>query len=505
MKWLILFICLFCFLEVHTQPLQLKGRIRCSNDTNNFSTRGAENILVVPTAIPSKSVPTSSDPPGFFLINTNVQKEILYDKAIKLYIITNCKTCKKESYTKFISIDQITYENGIPQVNLKTKYIKMLCDSTEFSPQAIDTFNFDIISSGDQDIKKTGWVASPALLNVLGFIPLPAMEIPQPDTIIVDTIPMEQIPPSNISFGKLLLNSTFMNSSTAGFNFSPSRNYSEAPFWNPASINLCEKKANISVSTNWRNQLKIASFLKFNNNFGTSIGFLNSYQSERSTFESDPDKEMYMDYSESFFKLNEYAIFIGASYKILKSASIGLTCKYISQKLRIPQELERSRYFEDEILQSTKYGVIHNLYKDACFDFDLSIAYSFNNTLNIGLNLMNLTNSSLIGGSFLANEDIPKINLFSIGAGISYKYQRFNFGTDILYHDQKIYNVSFGLNYVPFNMSLIEISYSPIFRVHSLSFKYRNFKISYINNQGNLVSRKVWFGPYLYSGFVKEF
>ena len=515
MKWIFLVFTFLSFIEGYTQTLQLKGRIRCSNDQDNLSTSGAENVLVVPSAIPSESVLTSSDPPGYYIIDTKVNKEVLYDRSIKLYIVTNCKTCLTKSITTFISSDQITYNNDKPQVNLKTKYLESLCDSVEFPSIVADTVLLGFHYQEDRDITNHPWIASPALLNIFKvFVAMddlpPTKPKPEPDSTVLERLFFDKMSNNEIRYGYFLLNSSFGNSSTAGFNFSPNRDFSESAFWNPSSIFLSHKKVNFSVTTNWRNQIKLSTFIKYKDKIGLSTGFLNSFQSEQRTIYIS-EMGNYDEINE-VFELNEYAFFLSPSFLINNSLSVSVTGKLFKQKFDNHQVIERTREYRNGVVEFANYKIIPERQEFSAFDMDLSFLYSLNNSMNFGLNFMNLFNSSLIGSNFLKNENPRRIEQFSIGAGVSYQYHRFSFGSDILFYRNSIYNIALGINFIPFDRSLIQMSFSAKEMVYSVSFKYHRFKLSYIDSQRLLKldsnSRGSFFiihQPYLFSSFTFDF
>jgi len=506
MKYIVVILLASWYFGCYSQTLQLKGRIRCSNDVNNLSTRGAENIIVVPSAIPKQAVATSSEPSGYYIIDTKIKKEALYDKSIKIYVVTRCKTCRAESISKFVSPDQITYENGIPQLILKTKYINNLCKNVEFTSIVLDTLMLDVYAQENRDIEKDGWVASPALLNLLMFVS--ALSPPEPDSTVNDVIPIDKLSAAEIRYGNFLLNSSFANSASAGFNFAPGRDFSEAAFWNPASIAQSDKRIYFSSTTNWRNQLKLSAFWKANDKIAFGLGFLDAYQREpRTVYSSEiaPGDE-----PGKMFRLNENALFLSASYHFVKSLSIGITGKYMKQNFDNPQFIQRTRDYINGALSNTTYAVIEEKYKYSAVDADISLSWAVNKSFNWGINLMNVMNTNLMGGNFLSGEDHIHIRQFAVGSGLLYRYHRLNLGTDVLFYNDKIYNISFGANFIPFDKSLIAASYSTKDNVWSLSFRYNRFRIGYVNNQGlfKLKSKNTPVTiekPYLYSSFVFDF
>ncbi len=73
----------FCCASMQAQHLIIKGRIRCINQAPS-STRGAENIVVVPAFKPSLSSITGTQPPGYFEFNTGMPLAKLQDKQVSV-------------------------------------------------------------------------------------------------------------------------------------------------------------------------------------------------------------------------------------------------------------------------------------------------------------------------------------------------------------------------------------------------------------------------------------
>src|ERR1035437_9233216 len=96
MKTTILFTALFAILvgTATAQEVIIKGTLRCVNN-GTTSTRGAVNIIIIPSFNPKAAVATTTTPQGFFQVNTGWDARDLRDKDITLYIITKCSNCKK--------------------------------------------------------------------------------------------------------------------------------------------------------------------------------------------------------------------------------------------------------------------------------------------------------------------------------------------------------------------------------------------------------------------------
>ena len=91
MKITILFIALFVSLlnGAIAQEVVIKGTLRCMNN-GTTSTRGAVNIIIIPSFNPKAAVATTTTPQGFFQVNTSWNTRDLKDKDVTLYIITKC-------------------------------------------------------------------------------------------------------------------------------------------------------------------------------------------------------------------------------------------------------------------------------------------------------------------------------------------------------------------------------------------------------------------------------
>ena len=72
MKTNIFLSCIFTFLlnTVTAQEVIIKGTLRCMNNGVATSTRGAVNIIIIPSFNPKAAVATTTTPQGFFQINT---------------------------------------------------------------------------------------------------------------------------------------------------------------------------------------------------------------------------------------------------------------------------------------------------------------------------------------------------------------------------------------------------------------------------------------------------
>ena len=96
---------------------------------------------------------------------------------------------------------------------------------------------------------------------------------------------------------------------------------------------------------------------------------------------------------------------------------------------------------------------------------------------------MNLAGTKLDADALPAKKKIvPVQQLRSFGLGLCYKWKQFNFGTDVLVIQSDLYDVSLGVNYIPFNNVLLSGGYA------SLGIRIKYFRLSYINDNDLLVN-----------------
>ncbi|MBC7886890.1 MAG: hypothetical protein H7Z13_03315 [Ferruginibacter sp.] len=467
---------------VQSQGLIIKGRLRCLNQNQN-STKGAENIIVVPTFMPSRATVTASRPSGYFEFNTGVPLSKLQDKMVTIYVVSRCTNCKEVAKRVFISEDQDRQNRNDTKhyVTVKDWMLNTNCQRAELYPLAADSIMRLIIKQPEQNLDNvssaTAIVGAPAFLNFLTTLTTVAgATFPSPAFTI------QTLQPGNINYGQFLLASPLMHSANTGFNFSPSRDMSEAVFWNPSAIANSKGTVNISLLTNVKNNGKLGGFFRINEKISLGGGAIYTMQDEfrPAVFKSNnitrnPDTVT--------MKLKEYAAFISPAYKINDKLSVGLTLKSIWQDFNNPDSL-----FVDNSGIGTFYDI---KIKKQHFDADISATYKVTNAFQVGLNLMNLAGTELYADAFVRKQaNIPVQNLRSLGLGFVYKWQRLNVGADLLFTEDAFYDASFGVNYVPFNNALLSAGLAVKQLSYSFAFRIKHFRIAYINDNNWLVNEK---------------
>ncbi len=478
---------------LYSQPLFIKGRVRCLNQSVN-SSKGAENIIVVPTFMPSKSSMTASAPPGYFEVNTGMTLQQLQDKQVNIYIISKCNNCKETVKRIFVSEDQDRQnrDGKVSYVTVKDWKVGKNCNEIELPPGKADSLLNAVMKQPGQSLKEitnaTALVGSPALLNLLTTLTSVLVPVPPATGIFIAT----ELFDGKINYGNFLFASAMTNTANTGFNFSPGRDMSEAVFWNPSSMTTSRTPYHISLFTNVKNNGKLSGYLKVNDKFSLGAGFIFTQQEEfrDSYFMRDPedDFETPKIIDSLIMKLKEYGAFISSAYKINNQLSLGLSVKSIWQDFNAPNLVD--------IQQDVNTGVVTNTFTDRAvnkqeFDVDFSVSYKVSNSFQMGLTAMNLAGTELYADAFTpVQKSIPFQNQRSFGLGLNYKWQRFNFGTDILFTQDDFYDASVGVNYVPFNDALISAGVALQQLSYSAAFRIKHFRIAYVNDNDYLVNEK---------------
>lgn len=492
MKRIMLCCCLIFlyYYYAECQGLIIKGKIKCMNQAPN-STKGAENVVVVPAFKPSRATVTASQPSGYFEFNTGVPVSKLQDKIVTVYVISRCANCKEITKRVFISEDQDRQNRNDTKhyVTVKDWMLSTHCQKAELVPFAADSVLNLVVKQPDQNLDKvsgaTALVGTPAFLNFLTTITPVLGVLPN-----AGTFQLQSLDPGKIKYGNFLLASPLIHSANTGFNFSPSRDMSEAAFWNPSAITQSNKPHNVSLFTNLKNNGKLGGFYRINEKISIAAGGIFTFQDERrkSIFVRTPIFSEYdtLGVDSTKMRLKEYAVFIAPVYKVNEDLSIGITLKSIWQNFNIPDKLLIDFIDNNEIGVFTDSAI-----KKQHFDLDISATYKVTNAFQAGVNLMNLAGTELYSDAFVPGQaTIPLQNQRALGLGLVYKWQRFNIGTDILFTADGLYDAAIGLNYVPFNNALLSAGIAVKQMSYSFAFRMKHFRIAYINDNGWLVNER---------------
>jgi hypothetical protein len=509
MKTILFFSVLFSVLAgtATAQNVIIKGTLRCTNNGVTTSTRGAVNIIIIPSFNPSASVATTTTPQGFFQINTGWDAKALTDKDVTLYIITKCSSCKRIQRV-FISEDLDKRNTDPNKMYVTVKGWKIIENCTQ--AELPDILSEQLLDSAHrlpaQDI--SGKAPGSEAMSPVSFINLfTKLVTPVAGGGNNGYYKAVSIPPGKIRYGNFLHSSPMTNTDNTGFNFAPSRNLSEAVFWNAAAIANSIKPNNVSLLANFKNNIKLSGYEQIAKNLYVGLGGIYTKQDQYrkvSFFQNDPAPNL-----TSFShreKLEEFAAFIAPVYKINNNISAGITFKSVWQKFNNPNKAAFVNNNGTQFFFKTDDTI-----SKQNFDVDLSLNYKITNFLQAGISVMNVAGSKLYADQFIADSaNQTYINQRAYGIGMSYKRGRLNVGVDALFTDKAFYDASIGINYVPFNYGLIAAGYAFKQESFSVSFRLKHFKIAYINDNNLVIndvkiSKSKLFDGKIYSGFVFDF
>lgn len=510
MKTVILFTSLFAIVTgtVKAQEVVIKGTLRCMNNGVTTSTKGAVNIIIIPSFNPKAAVATTTTPQGFFQINTGWNAKDLRDKDVPLYIITKCSTCKKIQRV-FISEDLDKRNTDPTKMYVTVKGWKILENCTQ--SELPDILSEQLLDSArrlpPQDI--SGKAPGSQAMSPVSFINLFQKLVAPVATANTGLFKTISIDPGKIRFGIFLHSSPMTNTDNTGFNFSPSRNLSEAVFWNAAAIAHSSKPNNISLLANFKNNIKLSGYQQISKNLYVGLGGIYTKQDQRRQLtvqkvgSTGTDDIFPVIRSE---KLEEFAVFLAPVYKFNNKISAGVTVKSIWQQFNNPNLIAMEQD------NRTNYNFfIDDTIKRQNFDVDVSFNYKITNSLQAGVSVMNVAGTKLYADMFIPDSAHQSyVNQRAYGVGLCYKIGRLNAGVDALFTDKEFYDASIGLNYVPFNNGLIAAGYAFNQQSFSVSFRLKHFKIAYINDNSLVindvkVAKSNIFDGKIYSGFVFDF
>lgn len=490
------------------QPLVLHGRVWCLNRPNANSTSGVENVIIIPGFLPQKSTLTVTNPKGYYEINTGIDARKLEGKTIRLYLISKCSQCGKVSNAVFVSSDQLEQKGSPPgYLPVDAWTLKSVCNTVELDPVKADAMLQTLLKQRNEDLNQltaaSALVAPTSLLNLI--------------TNLITSVPVQNVgnfvaqrflDAGKIRFGSFLFSSALFQTSNAGFNFSPSRNLSEAVFYNPSAIAYSPVANNISAFTNLKNIGKLSGYFALNKKLTLALGGIYTQQDEirRVAFKNQGGGGT-VSIDSFFLKAKEYAAFLSPVYKLNDKLSVAVTAKFLAQEFSAPDSLVMGQDGNGNAFNTffnrtvTKHAV----------DADVSFTYKVLPAFQIGINAMNVAGTKLYGQAFAAREqNRVEVKQRTLGVGFCYKRKRLNVGTDLLFTENEFFDATIGINYIPLNNVLLSGGVAVKQGSYSLAVRLKHFRISYIDDNGWMINEKrrgksVVTNGKIYSGFVVDF
>ena len=141
--------------------------------------------------------------------------------------------------------------------------------------------------------------------------------------------------------------------------------------------------------------------------------------------------------------------------------------------MQSPLGIIRTRDYYGGTIKNQEFSFIIQNNDVKKIDFDLSATLEPVPFLRLGMSLMNI-----LGTKFEINDD-QKQNLRALGIGATFQKKRVNIGGEIYVTENSKTIYQSGVNYIPFNHTLINIGFSSYHDKVMLGFNYRNLFYTY--------------------------
>lgn len=455
----------------YSSSVWIEGTITCREQGKIELERPAKCIIVMPKNTPEAAVITQDN--GFYAINLPIKDVI--DKRLTLSFFS--KSGLIDEKTKYVWYDEIKGKKRT--FKFATVCLKKECELVEDEGRCHQTqAHLEILRLRAEKPKKGSlW---PSFLGILGAAALagggaeagdaPAGNGPGPGPI-TEISDIRYITPRKIEDGKFLSYAFSAMPQNIGFLISPTRNIGDAVFFNTSAIAMSsygQLNASYGNFFNSHRYSQAGLALPFKGEFGLGLGFLFLHQEETRTAFTESNESL----SDSF-DTGELAIFLSGSKRLRNNLSIGLTAKYLSQSIEGPEKIMITTYSSGV---RTKSFIVSKA-EESFIDYDLSMTLKNTSSIQTGLSLMNIK-----GTKVLAN-DGKREKIRAVGIGASYKKKRMHLGSDVKLSENGDFDISAGINFVPFTNAKVSFGLGSAFDTLILGAEYMYFTYTFNRNE----------------------
>ena len=178
------------------------------------------------------------------------------------------------------------------------------------------------------------------------------------------------------------------------------------------------------------------------------------------------------------YALFENGLILSGAYRLSENLAFGLASKYLYQKFKVPEYVQRNSVFgyyesnpEEEYLIEVVDTTVANRISSDYLDFDASFSFDFSKGINLGGTLLGILGSKeYIEGEYVSNR--------GAGVGVTMFSDRLQYGMDVEYAKYTGFNSSVGLNYQYNNAIEISAGYLTKGQSIKLSVKYESLFLS---------------------------
>lgn len=448
-----------------SKTINIRGTTICRNKGDIEFEKTAKCVIVAPKDKMELNVVTYKN--GFFGINLSYNDIINKPLTINLYdyqgfLISKSKYIYDEKIIRMG--DSLVFKFGEIKIDKNcelieeeecikaTAYLQQLREK-KISKKEPPSFLFPVM----------GGVAS-ALVFSFTAVGGEGEGMGGPPASIIEILDIEYISKKENTDGRMFSLALDGVAGNPGFQFSPTRNISDAVFFNSSAIAFSPYNQ-VNILSDIDEFSLVSSTFNLSDAYGIGIGALYLDREENRTALTEINES-----ASSSFRSEEWGAFLSLSRKISNDMSVGLTVKYLSQSIEAPDKIEKRTIDPGNGELDIYYFLLKDKLEEEQYDFDISGTYQINKRFQFGLSVMN------IAGAELLTDDDEYFQLRSVGIGLSYKYRRVHLGTDIIAYQEGETDFSVGINIVPFSNAEINFGYGSAFQTIVAGAKYRILK-----------------------------
>ncbi|ALP53283.1 hypothetical protein Tel_09005 [Candidatus Tenderia electrophaga] len=455
--WLLL--ALMVCSHASAREIRLQGTVTCK-EQGDVGARPAQAVLVVPRQFVSQA--RLSDDQGLYVFDLPAARII--DQATTLHFRNAGQEIGQRT-------EQI-WESELRRFQDRYVYfpdtaeVEVPCKVAEDTPQVMQQQLALFSQQTEQARVLLDSSAAAGGATVLASLPSVAGAAAGGPALPGGVFSVVGLSPSDAVAGRLSSIALSAKTTAPGFAFAPTRNITDASFWNAAALALSLRRG-VNVASDFDEFSRLSLAAGVGDRYGLGIGVIKLKQEDRRTATLDIGTP----HTRSF-RFSETGVYLSGAARLNRDAdrplAIGITLKHMSQELDLARLGDQVTNLgpDDPTWDYNSVYVSKN-------DMDVSLNYRVNQHANIGLALMSLLNRKLTDGD--GNERDQR----AVGLGISIMQGRTHYGVDLIHREVEGSDIALGVNTVPFAHGHISAGYDSTYNNYSVGFGYYWFRYSY--------------------------
>lgn len=459
-RWgLALLVLLLACSQAMAREIRLQGTVTCK-EVGDVGARPARAILVVPQAFVNQA--QLSSPEGLYRIDLPASR--ILDRTTRLHFRNEDQAIGTQSTQIWESQVRLFNDNHVFFVD--TAEVEFPCAEAEADPgamqQQLSFFREEpeparaLLDAGAAG----GGAAVLASLPSFGGAAAGGPALPGGVFIVTG------LSPSDSKAGQLPALAMSAWGVHPGFNLAPTRNITDASFWNGAALALSLRRA-VEVMSDFDEFSRFSIAVPIGERYGVGVGVIRLSQEDRRTATLDIGAT----HTRSF-ELKETGVFVSAGVRLNRDAdhplAVGVTLKHLSQDLELAQLGDQVTNLgpDDPSWAPTRQDISKN-------DMDISLSYQATRRIKLGASVMSLRDRELI------DETNTPRSQRAVGAGVSVALGRIHYGVDVIHRDTEGTDLAVGVDMVPFEHGRVALGYDSTFHNASLGLQYYWFTYNY--------------------------